>query len=391
MANILLKQDGTFDATYVPNIFIDHYMTHADGEFVKIYLYLLRCINHPAPALSVSDIADKFDYTEKDVTRALRYWEKLNLLQLSFQNDELSEIRLTNATAHTDTGEKDAGKSILDKASGYESGNDTAAGTLAKAPAAGNAKKSPVTAEKRLFTVIDSFEGTKPGNTTSREQLVQFSKDETVQELLFVAERYLGHTLSYEESRTILYWLDNLGLSQDIIDYLIEYCVAKNHPSIRYMNRIASDWARLGVQTLTEAKQAAFRNSELVYAIMRAFGICDRSLTDIELNSVQEWVNMGFADEIIVAACQKTISSVHKVSFGYTNKILSSWKAQNVRTLQDIQLSDAQFQEAQAKKYTAAKAKSARTVKTATPASAFSNFSQRTYDYEKLERELLSR
>lgn len=390
MANIILKQDGTFDATYVPNIFIDHYMTHADGEFVKIYLYLLRCMSHPSPALSVSDIADKFDNTEKDVTRALRYWEKLNLLHLSFQDDELSEIRLTNAAVGNTCVPKAAKQPVVGKASGFEISEDAALRPQQES-AGMSAKKDHTSTEKRFFTVIDPLDGAKAENAVSKDQLAQFSKDETVQELLFVAERYLGHTLSYEESRTILYWLDNLGLSQDIIDYLIEYCVAKNHPSIRYMNRIASDWARLGVQTLAEAKQAAFRNSELVYAIMRAFGICDRSLTDIELNSIQEWVNMGFADEIIVAACQKTISSVHKVSFGYTNKILSSWKAQNVRTLQDIQLSDAQFQEAQAKKYTAAKAKTARTLKGTPSANAFNNFSQRTYDYEKLERELLSR
>ena len=97
MADILLKRDSTLAATYVPNTFIDEYMTHADGEFVKIYLYLLRCMNNPDTTFSISDIADKFDHTEKDVTRALKYWEKMHLLRLEFNSQkELTGICLSN-------------------------------------------------------------------------------------------------------------------------------------------------------------------------------------------------------------------------------------------------------------------------------------------------------
>ena len=59
--------------TNVPNRFIDEYMTNANGEFVKIYLYLLRCMNTPDCDFSISMIADKLEHTERDVTRALKY------------------------------------------------------------------------------------------------------------------------------------------------------------------------------------------------------------------------------------------------------------------------------------------------------------------------------
>ena len=102
MADILLKRDSTLAATYVPNTFIDQYMTHADGEFVKIYLYLLRCMSDPDTVFSISDIADKFDHTEKDVTRALRYWEKMRLLRLEFnRQEELTGICLSDCTPLT--------------------------------------------------------------------------------------------------------------------------------------------------------------------------------------------------------------------------------------------------------------------------------------------------
>ena len=68
--------DSPATTTCVPNVFIDRYMVHASGEFVKIYLYLLRCINGNKSELSISKMADKFEHTEKDIKRALCYWEK---------------------------------------------------------------------------------------------------------------------------------------------------------------------------------------------------------------------------------------------------------------------------------------------------------------------------
>ena len=49
-------------------------MADADGEYVKIYLYLLRCMNTPEESFSISGMADKFEHTEKDIKRALAYW-----------------------------------------------------------------------------------------------------------------------------------------------------------------------------------------------------------------------------------------------------------------------------------------------------------------------------
>ena len=57
MAKILIHSDSASSATSVSNIFIDEYMSDANGEFVKIYLYLLRLMNAPDSAFSISSIA----------------------------------------------------------------------------------------------------------------------------------------------------------------------------------------------------------------------------------------------------------------------------------------------------------------------------------------------
>ncbi len=378
MADILLKHDSTLAATYVPNAFIDEYMTHADGEFVKIYLYLLRCINNPDTMCSISDIADKFDHTEKDVTRALKYWEKMRLLRLEFNSqEELTGICLSDFCSQT-----------MPKASAAPSAALSAA-VPAKLPPDKSASgkqtcKNPPVSDSGTHSVL------LPERASySLNQLAQFSEDETVQEILFVAERYLGHRLNDTETQMILYWLDKLEFSQDMIEYLIEHCVARNHTSVRYMDKIALSWAKSGIRTLTDAKQASDLHSSVVCAVQKAFGISNRALAGVELDYVNKWSKeMGFSDEIIALACQKTILSIHQISFEYADSILQSWKRQNARTLNDIRLLDAQYQEAKSRKITAQKA-AVRTAK-GTVAGGFANFSQRSYNFEELERELLS-
>ena len=87
MTQITLHKDNDNSTTTISNRFIDEYMIDANGEFVKIYLYLLRCMNSPDCSFSISRAADKFDHTEKDIQRALKYWEKMNLLKLEYAQD----------------------------------------------------------------------------------------------------------------------------------------------------------------------------------------------------------------------------------------------------------------------------------------------------------------
>ena len=56
-------------------------MTDANDAQLKVYLYIVRMMSANL-ATSVSDIADRFNYTEKDVLRALKYWKGKGILDL---------------------------------------------------------------------------------------------------------------------------------------------------------------------------------------------------------------------------------------------------------------------------------------------------------------------
>ena len=46
------------DTTVLENEFIDRYMVKANGEYVKIYLLLLRHLNRPEGILTIPEMAD---------------------------------------------------------------------------------------------------------------------------------------------------------------------------------------------------------------------------------------------------------------------------------------------------------------------------------------------
>ena len=81
MDKITLKNTLHHTTTILPNEFIDHYMIRADGEYVKIYLLILRLMNQNLP-VEIDQLADTLELTRKDILRALKYWEKEGLLAM---------------------------------------------------------------------------------------------------------------------------------------------------------------------------------------------------------------------------------------------------------------------------------------------------------------------
>ncbi|MDE6917079.1 MAG: DNA replication protein DnaD, partial [Lachnospiraceae bacterium] len=94
MNRVNIYRAATTDQTSISNVFIDEYMADANDAQLKIYLFLIRMMNANLPT-SVTDIADKFNYTEKDVLRSLTYWESRQLLALDYDAaHNLSGIRV---------------------------------------------------------------------------------------------------------------------------------------------------------------------------------------------------------------------------------------------------------------------------------------------------------
>lgn len=85
---LTLNNDCLASVTAVPDLFLEQYMPAANGEFVKVYLYLLKLVKDHQQDSTLSSMADFFSCTENDIVRALKYWEKQGLLSLSYTAGE---------------------------------------------------------------------------------------------------------------------------------------------------------------------------------------------------------------------------------------------------------------------------------------------------------------
>lgn len=351
MTDIRIHTTEGHQVTCVPNAFIDEYMPDANGEFVKIYLFLLRMLSQGEGHFGLSVMADKFNYTENDIRRGLSYWEKMHLLHLEYDaSGNLSGICLLEPQGCSH---------------------------VTVSPSSVGLTPTPPAPQKTQET---------SGQVTqyTPDQLSDFCNQNNVRVLFMVAEKYIGHPLNMTEINTVLFWYDQLHFSTELIEFLIEYCVEKGHSSFHYINKVALNWAQDGISSVEEAKRTANIHSQVYYAVMKAFGIAGRNLVDDEISYIDKWTNhYGLSLDLITEACSRTIRNIGKTNFSYADTILENWHQNGIQHLEDIAALD--------KAHADNKTVSSTPRKTVSN-NRFHNFEQRQYDddfYDALEQQLL--
>lgn len=368
MSTLTLTSQCSNAITVLTNTFIDNYMPLANGEFVKIYIYLLRCVSDHQTAVSVSALADFFNQTEADIMRALRYWDKTGAIRLRFDDTgkELSGIVFCDLTDADNTDAAATGHA--DYAAAMPDSGDTS-------PMNPIVRVAPITIETRTVS--------RAGNAYTPRQIQALSKQDDFSMLLYAVGAYMGGTLSAAEASTIAYLYDTLHFQSDLIEYLIEYCVSKGHKSMRYIEKVALAWAEEGITTVKEAKKAAASHNDTTYSVLNAFGIANRDAGQREQDFISKWTDVYCFDcDMIVEACNRTLKATHQPSFEYADSILSKWNAANIKTMEDIHRADAAFEQTRnAKRQNVSAPKSN---------NRFNNFHQRGTDIDSLESALIS-
>lgn len=374
MDNITLISELNDNKTVVSNNFLDNYMPYADGEFVKIYLYLIRSLSDAGRSFNISNLAEKFDHTDNYIMKALIYWERAGLINLTYN----SRHDITSITILDDTARPAAVTPLLSVNEDMMPLNPADSFVSESYETYNDYEEAPT--ERHLSRRANRKE-------YSEDEVSSFTTRDDVAELLFVAEKYLGRLITPTEQRTLLYWVDELKLSIELISYLIEFSISRGQKSFKYMDKIALNWAEEGISTVDEAKLKSTLYSTANHAVIKAFGIKGRVLTDPEIEYVNKWTTeYGFSLDIIAYACSKTIMNTHNVSFAYADSILADWKKKNVSTLDDINRLDEEFKN---------KPRSTREKNnysnTGNETNKFKNFAQRDYDFDELEKHLLNR
>ena len=64
MSLISLQNSSELEVTILSNRFIDNFMPRANGEFVKVYIYLLRMVSAAPSSFSLEHMADSLFFMQ---------------------------------------------------------------------------------------------------------------------------------------------------------------------------------------------------------------------------------------------------------------------------------------------------------------------------------------
>ncbi len=371
MNKIRLHSAAEIMTTTVSNAFIDYYMPQANGSYVKVYLYLLRCLSGQPEDFSISFLADRLENTEADVLRALKYWEKMGLLSITEDaSHSISSITMKNPVS-LETHSTETELSV----------------TKMQTP-----PSVPESASEPSYHAPE-----RPSYTN--EQIAALTSNDEVQWIMNIIEIYLERPLKPKDIQLILYLYDTIGFSTELIMYLYEYCISKGKKNSSYIETVALAWAEQGISTVEQAEEANALFNTNHSAVSKAFGL-NRTPGTIEKQYIDKWVSKySFPIDIIVEACNRTLLNTQKADFKYTDKILEVWYTKGVKSPDDIKRLDSEFNAIKTAKaqQTAANAGVPASDNPSSPkgtTNRFNAFPQRNYtqeDYAEIEKRMLAR
>ena len=432
MDHILLCTNHIPPITTIYNSFIEDYMPAANGSYVKVYLYIAKCLQAKESNFSISSLADQLENTEKDILRALMYWEKKGLMSLNrdkatgeilglemlipfaerdfdtYENtakesaaslgvdSDLSETGALNRrnSDFSETSALDRRNSDLSETGALDRRNSDFSET--DAANTSTYESSGTDAPSNVNSDVHRASNSAQENNSSAEKPIQVPPEQ-IQELSAnedfvwvcnVVESYLERPMKPTEIQLITYLYGTLHFSRELILHLYDYCISMGKTACNYIQTVALSWHEQGIKTPEQAQNASVRYLASYNAVSKALGL-GRGLAEIEKKYVDHWQNDWNMDlSVILEACNRTVLKLHHADFKYTEGILSHWNEQNVRTLQGVEQSDlhyAQTKEQKEKKKPSTSGKQ-------TPRNQFQNFKQRdvsSEELQELERKLL--
>lgn len=376
MKTITISTENCETYSSISNFFIDYYMTEANGEFVKVYLYLVRLLNTNSN-ITVAGIADHFNLTENDICRAIKYWISRDVLKLNYDGKgHLKGIVLLPLHAPSlDLKMETDAVSILR----LDAASDTRQVNYDNVAAA--TKEIATTAYAPANTEISP--PAKPNYSST--DVEKAMKDSDFEDIIYLINTLFGRPVTQNQISSILYIYDTLHFTLDLFEYLIEYCVDRGKKNIRYMESVAIGWYKDGIRTRQQAKDQVYQTNSVAKTVFKALGIrSDRTITPAEIEIINTWTNdYGFSEELIGKACEvATLSKPTGATLNYVNGILEDWSRNNVKTLADV---DA-IRKAHSAKLTSEKS----STKSTGTISNFNDFRQSTSDkaIDDMERRL---
>lgn len=191
------------------------------------------------------------------------------------------------------------------------------------------------------------LEDDRPPEYTTQDITLALQNGGGFQALVPAVEKLLGKVLSPADLKILYTMFDYLALPPEVILTLTGWCVEQakkkgpgRKPTLVQIRREAYKWQKAGVDTLEAADAHLHRlsrlNSRGTQIIQLLFGE-SRAPVPKEAEFLDRWIQLGFSDELLLLAKDRTIYHLQEFKWTYMNGILNRWHQQGLTTVEAVE------------------------------------------------------
>ncbi len=282
----------------VPSVVADEHLKIANGNQLKVLLYLLKNNNRD---LTDENIGEALNMHPEDVKDSVSFWV------------ERKVISITDDVIAPAQPEKFSGESF--------------SVTTIEPEAESKRAKRPVSRAVRP----------EPGYVIKR-----LGSDPALAMLMDEAQRIFGRMLSNAEAGTLVMLMDTDGLPADVIIMLLQYCADNNKGTMRFVEKIGIEWGSEGINTVALAEEK-IRTVTETYSyfnkVATTFGMKNvGSPTKKQLSFANQWVGTwSFSDDMLRLAYERCVDTKGELNMDYINGILKKWYMAGWKNPDDVE------------------------------------------------------
>lgn len=171
------------------------------------------------------------------------------------------------------------------------------------------------------------------------EVVARKKENKAFSDLVDTASARLGRPLSQGDMETLLYLFDTAGLPAEVIMMVIMYARSMDKSNMRYIEKVALDWADRGIDTMAKAEEylcALERRQNAFMHIQQLLSLSDTP-KKADLDYAEQWiVQWKLSDDLIEQAYRLCMDHIQKFNSKYMHTILQGWYTDGVKTPNDV-------------------------------------------------------
>ena len=269
-----------FSNTNIPDVFLTEYLPPANGDYVKVYLYISFMAKFDKE-IKINDLSKKLALPLKNIQEAFKYWE-------------------------------DAGV-LIKKNSGYILAN---------------------------LQEIELNKVYSPKLSSSPEDIEKNSKNQyRAKAIEDINNQFFQGIMSPSWYSDIDLWFKKYNFDEQVMLALFNYCYEHSALHKNYIQVVADSWYKNNIKSFSDLDKYYEKQEKIGSirkSIIKKLGL-NRNLTVYEDAYVEKWIiDYGYSLDVIEIALKKTTSKTN-INFEYLNKLITDWYDRNLKTPTDIQ------------------------------------------------------